>query len=99
MEQPPRYEVQGETTQVFDLHCTVYGLKQNPCAWFEKFNQIMLSQGLTPYEVDPNVFQTSTSVGCIILVIYVEDILVTMSDIAGIAFVKAYLHDILLFKI
>ena len=92
MEQPPRYEVQEDTTQVCDLHCTIYHLKQNPRAWFEKFNPIMLSRGLTPYEVDPNVIQTSTSVGCIILAIYVDDILVTMSDIASIAFVKAYLH-------
>ena len=92
MEQPLGYVVQGETTQVCHLYRAMYGLKQSPCAWFAKFSQLILSQGLTPCEVDPNVFQTSTSDGCIILVVYVNDILVIWSNIAGISQVKDYLH-------
>ena len=63
MEQSPRYAVQGETTQVCHLHRALYGLKKSPHAWFAKFSQLHLSQGLTPCEVDPIVFRTSTSTG------------------------------------
>ena len=45
-----------------------------------EFSQLILSQGLTPCEVDPTIFRTSTSAGCIILAIYIDDILVTGSD-------------------
>ena len=36
MEQPPSYVAQGET-KVCHLKKTIYELKQNPRAWFEKF--------------------------------------------------------------
>ena len=65
---------------------------------FVKFSQLILSQGLTPCVVDPIVFQTSNFAGCIILAIYVDVILITRSDIAGIARVKACI-SILLFEI
>ena len=42
--------------------------------------------------MDPTIFQTSTSVGCIILDVCVDDILVIESDIDGITQVKAYLY-------
>ena len=42
--------------------------------------------------MDPTVFRTSTSTGCIILDVYVDDILITGSDIAGTTRVKGYLH-------
>ena len=99
MEQPLGYVVQGETTQVCHLHRAIYGLKQSPRAWFEKFSQLILSQGLTPCEVDPTVFRTSTFDGCIILAVYVDDILITRSDIVGSTRVKGYLHRYLLFGI
>ena len=37
MEQPPGYVAQGET-KVCRLKKAIYGLKQNPRAWFEKFS-------------------------------------------------------------
>ena len=40
----------------------------------------------------PTVFQTSTSIGCNILVVYVDDILVIGSDIVDITRVNAYLY-------
>ena len=58
-----------------------------------KFSQLILSRGLTPCEVDPTVFSTSTFSGCIILVVYVDDIHVIGNDNVGITRVKAYLHQ------
>ena len=81
--------------QVCHLHRAIYGLKQSSRACFTKFSQLVFSQGLTPCEVDPIVFQTSTSVGCIILTVYVDDILIIGSDIVGFTRVKDYLHQYL----
>ena len=92
MEQPLGYVVLGETTRVCHLHHAIYSLKQSPRAWFVKFSYLILSQGLTPCEVDPIVFRTSTSAGCIILAVYVDDILITGSNIVGITRVNGYLH-------
>ena len=58
-----------------------------------KFSQLSLSQRLTPSEVNPNIFRTSTSDECIILAIYVEDIFVIGSDIFSITRFKVYLHQ------
>ena len=87
---PPRYAIQGETTPVCHLHRVIYGLKQSPCAWFAKFSQRILSQGLTPCEVDHSVFQNSNSAECIILAVFVDEILVIRSDMSGITRVKEY---------
>ena len=75
-----------------NLYRAIYGLKQSLCAWFGKFSKLIFSQGLTPCEVDPSVFQTSNSTRCIILVVYVNDILIIGSNIVGITQIKASLN-------
>ena len=58
-----------------------------------KFSQLILLQGLTLCEVDPILDRTSTFSGCIILAIYVDDILITRNNINDITQVKDYLHQ------
>ena len=50
-----------------------------------------LSQGLTPCEVDPTSCLSSTPTRCVILVVYIDDILVIKIDTIG--FAKVYLHQ------
>ena len=38
MEQPPRFVAQGEIGKVCRLRKSLYGLKQSPRAWFDKFS-------------------------------------------------------------
>ena len=57
--------------------------------WLVKFSQLILSQGLTPCEMNPIVFWTFTSARCIILAVSVHDILKTRSNIISISIVKA----------
>jgi len=39
--QSPGYEVQGEIENVYKLKKAIYGLKQSPQAWFDKFSIII----------------------------------------------------------
>ena len=38
MEQPPGFVTQGELGKVCRLQKSLYGLKQSPYAWFDKFS-------------------------------------------------------------
>ena len=67
-------------------------LKQSPQAWFEKFSSIVTTYGLQRCAVDHSVFYRQTDSGCVILAVYVDDILVTGSDLTGIQRTKDHLQ-------
>ena len=91
MEQPPGYVAQGESSEVCLLKKAVYGLKQSPRAWFHKFSQLLFSYGFISTVSDPTVMRKPTPHGCVILAVYVDDIIITGSDDAEVAATKAYL--------
>jgi len=69
----------------------LYGLKQSPRAWFGKLSNVVQQFGMTRSEADHSVFYSHSSVGCIYLVVYVDDIVITGSDHHGISQVKQHL--------
>ena len=91
MEQPPGYVAQGESSEVYLLKKAIYGLKQSPHAWFHKFSQLLFSYGFVSTVSDPTVMQKRTPHGCVILAVYVDDIIIIGSDDAEVAATKAYL--------
>ena len=91
MEQPPEYVAQGESSEVCVLKKAIYGLKQSPRAWFHKFSQLLFSYGFVSTVSDPTVMRKCTPHGCVILAVYVDDIIITGSDDAEVAATKAYL--------
>ena len=91
MEQPPGFVAQGEFGKVCKLRKSLYGLKQSPCAWFGRFSTVVTEFGLRRSSYDHSVFFTSSTSGCILLVVYVDDIVITRSDEAGISKLKAFL--------
>ncbi|XP_078445042.1 uncharacterized protein LOC144714219 [Wolffia australiana] len=93
MEQPPGYITPGSASKVCHLQRALYSLKQSPHAWFAKFSKLVLALGLTQCTVDPTVFRRHGSKGTVILAVYVDDILLTGSDHAGLAQEKHYLHQ------
>ena len=46
MEQPPGFVAQGEIGKVCRLWKSLYGLKQSPRAWFDKFSHAFEKFGL-----------------------------------------------------
>ena len=67
MEQPPRYVAQGESHMVCRLKKAIYGLKQSPRAWFDKFSTVVSAYGLKRTTSDHSVFVRQRQSGTIIL--------------------------------
>uniref|UniRef100_A0A2N9IA04 Integrase catalytic domain-containing protein n=1 Tax=Fagus sylvatica TaxID=28930 RepID=A0A2N9IA04_FAGSY len=63
MTQPPGFESKGEC--VYHLKKYIYGLKQSPRAWFDKFSKAVVSHGMTHSQADHSVFfkKTRTDLG------------------------------------
>nr|KYP65081.1 Putative transposon Ty5-1 protein YCL074W family [Cajanus cajan] len=92
MEQPPEFVAQGESSSlVYRLHKSLYGLKQSPRAWFGRFSTIVKQFGMTRSEVDHSVFYQHSTAGCIYLIVYVDDIVLTSSDHHDISQIKQHL--------
>jgi len=93
MEQPPGYVAQGESELVCRLKRSLYGLKQSPRAWFGRFTKAVITFGMKQCPVDHSVFHTRTSTGMILLVVYVDDIVITGDDSMGIQKLKCFLQS------
>ena len=92
MEQPPGFVAQGEIGRVFRLQKSLYGLKQSSRAWFSKFSEVIKKFGMQKSKSDHFVFYRNSQAGIILLVVYVDDIIITRDDMAGISSLKYFLH-------
>ena len=89
MEQLPGFVAQGESGLVCRLHRSLYGLKQSPRAWFDRFSSIVQEFGMLRSTANHSVFYHHNSLRqCIYLVVYVDDIVITGSNQDGIQKLK-----------
>ena len=95
VKQPPRYVAQGESSKVCFLRQAIYGLKQSPHACFAKLSGLLFTFGFTSCATDPIVLIKKTQGGLVILVICVDDIILTCSDDTSIHATKTYLQKYL----
>ena len=58
----------------------MYGLKQSPRMWFGKFNLAVKEFGMQKSKSNHPVFYRTSSSGIIMLVMYMDDIVITGSD-------------------
>jgi hypothetical protein len=67
----------------------LYGLKQSPRAWFEKFTQSMKKQGYIQGQADHTLFTKFSRNGkIVVLIVYVDDIVLNGDDTMEMARVK-----------
>jgi len=84
MSPPPSFEDQFHQC-VCKLRKALYGLKQSPRAWFERFTTFVKSQGFTQGHSDHTLFTKRSVSGKIaILIVYVDDIVLSGDDTAEI---------------
>lgn len=73
------------------LKKVLYSLKQAPRAWFEKFTTVITSLGFRCSDHDSALFVRNSSHGCILLSLYVDDMIITGYDVDGIDDLKVQL--------
>lgn len=91
MQPPPGYSV--PEGMVCHLRRSLYGLKQAPRAWFERFSSVVTAAGFSASDHDPALFIHSSPCGRTLVLLYVDDMIITGDDSQFIAFVKARLCE------
>ncbi|KAJ4778087.1 polyprotein [Rhynchospora pubera] len=80
MTQPPGFIDSNNPDHVCLLKKSIYGLKQSPRAWFQKLSTALVDFGFTASHYDPSLFFAHCKGHTIIVLIYVDDILITGSS-------------------
>ena len=82
MDLPLGFEDNGRNNLVCKLKQSFYGLKQSPKAWFERFTRTIKGYDFTQWQTNHTLFFWHSSNGKItILIVYVDDIILTGNDL------------------
>uniref|UniRef100_A0A2N9I8J5 Reverse transcriptase Ty1/copia-type domain-containing protein n=1 Tax=Fagus sylvatica TaxID=28930 RepID=A0A2N9I8J5_FAGSY len=84
--QPP-----GFSPKVCRLCRALYGLKQAPRAWFAKFSSTISQHGFSASSYDSALFFRRSDHGITLLLLYVDDMIITGDDVQGIQDLKRFL--------
>ena len=90
MKPPPGYPC--PSSKVCLLRKALYGLKQAPREWFDKFSTTICSLGFTSSPHENALFIRKSERGVVLLLLYVDDMIITGDDVDGISDLKASLH-------
>ncbi|WKA05207.1 hypothetical protein VitviT2T_023186 [Vitis vinifera] len=75
---PPGFCKEKEETRVCKLKKSLYGLKQSPRVWFDRFAKVIKNQGYQQGQSDHTMFFKQSNNGRMtILIVYVDDIILT----------------------
>jgi hypothetical protein len=80
--------------KVLRLKKAIYGLKQSPRAWYHKLSITLKTRGFKRSEADHSLFTSQSSDGIIVILIYVDDLIITGNDKRGIDSTKTYLKSV-----
>jgi histone deacetylase 1/2 len=92
--QPPSYMDTKFPTKVCRLRKALYGLKQAPRAWFQLLSYVLLQWGFSNFRTDSSMFLCFGESTTLIVLIYVDDILITGSSPAQVASFVAKLNSV-----
>ena len=88
MEQPKGYVHRDFPNNVCRLKKALYGLKQTPRAWTDRMSKFLQSIGFQISKVDHSLYVKKIGCGLVIIVIYVDDLILTGSNSDKIVHVK-----------
>ena len=92
MKPPPGFHISSPSL-VCKLKKSLYGLRQASRQWYSKLSTALRSKGYYLSQNDHSVFLKKTNTSLIVVVVYVDDILVTGNDSTKINSLKAFLHN------
>ncbi|CAM8947837.1 unnamed protein product [Rhodiola kirilowii] len=79
MDQPPGFIASNLPDHVCRLRKALYGLKQAPRAWFHQLRSSLLHQGFTACVSDPSLFIKKHGSHTTYVLIYVDNLIITVS--------------------
>jgi hypothetical protein len=79
MQQPPSY-IHNDSSLVCCLKKSLCSVKQAPQAWYAKMDHFLLDTGFSSCYSEPNVYTKKIGDHLIIIIIYVDDFIITGSD-------------------
>ena len=91
--QPRGFVQKGEENKVCRLKKALYGLKQAPRAWYEKIDAYLAAQGFQNSPTESTLYVKRADDVLLIIVLYVDDMLLTGPNEAHIADFKAELNS------
>lgn len=82
--QPEGFMITGKEDKVYKLRKALYGLKQAPRAWNTKLNKSLHDLKFQRCSKEPSLYKKDTKDGVLIVVVYVDDLLITGSSLKHI---------------
>ncbi|XP_068336409.1 uncharacterized protein [Pyrus communis] len=93
MKLPPGHPQSNEPNVVCRLHKAIYGLKQSPRAWYAKLSSVLTSVGFKSSNADSSLFVRTGVVGTLVVLIYVDDLIITGDNTDEISTLKQSLRQ------
>ncbi|KAL8104982.1 hypothetical protein AgCh_028950 [Apium graveolens] len=93
MVQPEGFQVAGKENLVCKLIKSLYGLKQAPRQWYLKFDSFMMKNGYTRSVMDHCCYFKQFDSSYIIFLLYVDDMLITGSNMREINRLKRQMSE------
>jgi len=81
------------SNMVCKLKKSLYGLKQASRQWYDKLASSLYSKGYTHSNSDYSLFYRKNGCSLVFVAVYVDDIILTGTDIDEITSLKVFLHD------
>jgi hypothetical protein len=85
---PPGFESNQTKNKLLRLYRSLYGLKQSPRAWFDRLRKSMLHIGYNQSNADHTLFYKRFEGKLTILIVYVDDIIMTGVNVEEIRNLK-----------
>ena len=82
-----------DSNKVCHIRRALYGLQQAPRAWFTKFSFTISRLGYMASHYDSALFLRRIDKGTILLLLYVDDMIITGDDLSGIHELKDFLSQ------
>ncbi|KAL0533870.1 hypothetical protein IC582_028141 [Cucumis melo] len=93
MTQPEGFQISGQENKVCKLRKSLHGLKQVPKQWYENFNNTLINNGFKINSSDTCVYSKVFGADCILICLYVDDMLIFGTNMELITDTKLFLSS------
>jgi hypothetical protein len=84
VEKPPGYVIKGHEDKICKLKKSLYGIKQDPIAWYRRIDSHLINGGFNKSNSEPTLYTKVNKQGRILIVcLYVNDMVFTEKQFSG----------------